>query len=406
MRAAGHGKRGISKKMLYLDCAATTPPYDEVIDTIAEVMKTHYGNPSSIHGLGVQAEKLLHSAKEVIAGALGVLPANIICTSGGTESNNLAIRGAAYHYQNRGKHLITTQIEHPSVKEVFHGLEREGFRVTYLPVNRNGCLKLETLIEAICEDTILVSVMFVNNEIGTIQPVQAIGQLLAKYPKVLFHVDAVQGVAKLPFSPKAWGIDLFSVSAHKFRGPKGVGFLYRREGVQLKPLLVGGGQEDGLRSGTENVPLIVGMAKALRLSMQNLPEKLEHKYRLRRYLVDGMALIPELTLMGSERNEEMAPHIVNFAFAGMKAEVVVHALEQRQMYISTKSACASEASEPSEVMLAIGCTREQAVSGLRISFSDELQIDDMERFLLALREVVRELSPMLGQSSVKRGKQR
>ncbi|NOV03459.1 cysteine desulfurase family protein [Paenibacillus planticolens] len=392
--------------MLYLDCAATTPPYDEVIDTIAEVMRTHYGNPSSIHGLGVQADRLLHSAKEVIAGALGVQPANIICTSGGTESNNLAIRGTAYAYQNRGKHLITTQIEHPSVKEVFLGLEREGFRVTYLPVNRKGCLELETLQEALCEDTILVSVMYVNNEVGTIQPIQAIGRLLAEYPKVLFHVDAVQGVAKLPFSPKEWGVDLCSVSAHKFRGPKGVGFLYRRDGVQLKPMLVGGGQEDGLRSGTENVPLIVGMAKALRISMHNLTAKLEHKYRLRRYLVEGIAAIPELTLMGSECHEEMAPHIVHFAFTGMKAEVVVHALEQRQMYISTKSACASDASDPSEVMLALGCSREQAVSGLRVSFSDELEIEDMERFLLALREVVRELSPMASKSSIKRGKQR
>lgn len=391
--------------MLYLDNAATTPPYNEVIDTITEVMKVHYGNPSSIHGLGVQAEKLLQSAKEVIAGALGVMPASIICTSGGTESNNLAIRGAAYQYQNRGKHLITTQIEHPSVKEVFLSLEREGFRVTYLPVNRNGCLEVQTLREALCEDTILVSVMYVNNEIGTIQPIQAVGELLAKYPKVVFHVDAVQGIAKLPFSIKEWGVDLCSVSAHKFRGPKGVGFLFRREGVQLKPQLVGGGQENGLRSGTENVPLIVGMAKALRLSMQNLPAKLEHKYRLRHHLVDGILTIPELTLMGSEHHEEMAPHIVHFAFTGMKAEVVVHALEQRQIYISTKSACASDASDPSEVMLALGCTREQAVSGLRVSFSDEHQIEDMEQFLLALRDVVNELSPMLSKSTARKGQQ-
>jgi cysteine desulfurase len=406
LRGSRAWKKGNQQDMLYLDYAATTPLYEEVIDTIAEVMKEHYGNPSSIHRLGVQAEKLLNSSREVIAGVLGVLPAQIICTSGGTESNNLAIRGAAYSYQNRGKHLITTQIEHPSVKEVFLQLEREGFRVTYLPVNRMGCLELETLKAAICEDTILVSVMYVNNEVGTIQPIQEIGQWLANYPKVLFHVDAVQGITKLPFQPREWGVDLCSASAHKFRGPKGVGFLYRRDGVQLKPLFVGGGQEYGLRSGTENVPLIVGMAKALRLSVDNLTAKIDHKYRLRGMIVEGIKSIPELTYTGSEQHEEMAPHIVHFAFAGMKAEVVVHALEQRHIYISTKSACASEESDPSSVMLALGCSREQAVSGLRVSFSDEHQEKDAEFFVTALRDVVKELAPMLSKPTVRRGNRR
>ncbi|NQX65421.1 cysteine desulfurase [Paenibacillus alba] len=392
--------------MLYWDYAATSPLYEEVIDTIAEVMKLHYGNPSSIHRLGVQAEKLLHSSKEVIAGSLGVLPSQIICTSGGTESNNLAIKGVAYSYRNRGKHLITTQIEHPSVKEVFLQLEREGFRVTYVPVNHKGCVELEALKAAICDDTILVSVMFVNNEVGTIQPIQEIGHWLANYPKVLFHVDAVQGIAKLPFHPKEWGVDLCSASAHKFGGPKGVGFLYRREGVQLTPQLVGGGQEYGLRSGTENVPLIVGMAKALRLSMEHLQVKMEQKYRVRHLLVEGISKIPELTLTGSDLAEEMAPHIIHFAFAGMKAEVVVHALEQRHIYISTKSACASDESDPSSVMLALGCSREQAVSGLRVSFSEEHQEKEAEQFLAALREVVKELAPLLKQTSERRGKRR
>lgn len=390
--------------MLYLDYAATTPLYDEVIDTIAEVMKLHYGNPSSIHRLGVQAEKLLNSSKQVIAGALGVLPAEIICTSGGTESNNLAIKGAAYSYQHRGKHMITTQIEHSSVKETFLQLEGEGFQVTYLPVDSKGCVQLEDLQAAITEDTILVSVMYVNNEVGTIQPIQEIGQYLSHFPKVLFHVDAVQGIAKLPFHPKEWGVDLCSASAHKFRGPKGVGFLFRREGVQLKPLLVGGGQENGFRSGTENVPLIVGMAKALRLSADNLSTKITHKYRLRSMIVEGIQSIPELTLTGSEQEDEMAPHIVHFAFVGMKAEVVVHALEQRHICISTRSACASEESDPSTVMLALGCSRERAMSGLRVSFSDEHQEKDVELFVSALREVVKELALMLGKPIVRRGK--
>ncbi|CAN7493555.1 cysteine desulfurase family protein [Paenibacillus sp. LjRoot56] len=390
--------------MLYMDYAATSPLYEEVIETIAEVMKSHYGNPSSIHRLGVEAEKLLQSAKGVIASSLKVSPSEIICTSGGTESNNLAIKGVAYNYQQRGKHLITTQIEHPSVKEVFAGLEQEGFRVTYLPVSKSGRVQLEDLQAAICEDTILVSIMYVNNEIGTIQPIREIGQYLAGFPKIIFHVDAVQGIAKLLLDSKSWGIDLCSASAHKFRGPKGTGFLYRRAGVQLKPLLAGGGQELGVRSGTENVPLIVGMAKALRISMDNLAAKISHKQALRQQLLAGIGEIPELSISGSELEQEMAPHIVHFAFAGMKAEVVVHALEQKGIYISTRSACTSGESEPSEVMLALGYPRDVAASGLRISFSDEHQEQDIALFLRSLQEVVKELAPMRNPSVIHRGK--
>lgn len=390
--------------MLYMDYAATSPLYEEVIETIAEVMKSHYGNPSSIHRLGVEAEKLLQSAKGVIASSLKVSPSEIICTSGGTESNNLAIKGVAYNYQQRGKHLITTQIEHPSVMEVFVGLEQEGFRVTYLPVSKTGRVQLEDLQAAICEDTILVSVMYVNNEIGTIQPIQEIGQFLAGFPKIIFHVDAVQGIAKLPLEPKTWGIDLCSASAHKFRGPKGAGFLYRRAGIQLKPLLAGGGQEFGVRSGTENVPLIVGMAKALRISMDNLPAKIARKQALRQRLLASIGTISELAISGSELEQEMAPHIVHFTFAGMKAEVVVHALEQRGIYISTRSACTSGESEPSEVMLALGYQRDLAASGLRISFSDEHQAEDIALFLRSLQEVVKELAPMRNPSVIHRGK--
>ncbi|MEW9701633.1 cysteine desulfurase family protein [Paenibacillus sp. SI8] len=390
--------------MLYLDYAATTPPYEEVIDAVTEVMKGHYGNPSSIHRLGMQAEKLLQNSKEVMAGVLGIQPDELIFTSCGTESNNLAIKGAAYSYRNRGNHLITTQIEHPSVREVFRQLEREGFRVTYLPVNHKGVVKLEALREALCEETILVSVMHVNNEVGSIQPIREIGAILAGYPKVVFHVDAIQAIGNLPFLPQACRIDLCSASAHKFRGPKGVGFLYRRQGVLLQPLLAGGGQEYGLRSGTENVPLLVGMAKALRLTLADRGAKTERRYAVRRRIVEGIASIPELTLTGSDLAVEMAPHIVHFAFAGMKAEVVVHALEQRNIYISTKSACASGEADPSEVMLAMGCTRELALSGLRVSFSEEHTEAEADEFISALRQVVDELAPMLRRSTARRGK--
>jgi cysteine desulfurase len=268
--------------MLYLDYAATTPIYDEVIESVTEVMKQHFGNPSSIHRLGVQAESLVHRSKEVIAGALHVDPVReIIFTSGGTESNNLAIKGFALRNRKKGNHLITTQIEHASVSEVFTQLEEQGFRVTYLPVDHSGVVSLDKLKEAISEDTILVSIMHVNNETGRVQPISEIGKLLADYPRIKFHVDAIQAVGKLPIQPRKMGIDLLSASAHKFGGPKGVGFLYGRLGIQLEPLLAGGGQEHGIRSGTENVPLIVGMAKAFRLTMDSLSANEEQMRRLR-----------------------------------------------------------------------------------------------------------------------------
>lgn len=377
--------------MLYLDYAATTPPYDEVVDAIAEVMRTYYGNPSSLHRLGVEAERLLHQAKEVIARTLRVKPNEIIFTSGGTESNNLAIKGTAYAYSNRGRRLITTQVEHSSVMEPFRQLEREGFDVTYLRVDHTGMVQLDALRAALDQDVILVSVMHVNNEMGRIQPLAEIGRLLDQYPKTLFHVDAVQGVGKLPLEPSMLGIDLLTASAHKFRGPKGVGFLYKRETIRLQPQIVGGGQEGGMRSGTENVPLIVGMAKALRMSADHLTETIRHKYRLRSLLCSGISSIPELKLTGSANEIDMAPHIVHFCFPGMKAEVVVHALEQRGMYISTKSACSSDELKPSEVLLAMGYEHHLAGSGLRISFSEDQTEADMLNFIDALREVVQEL---------------
>jgi cysteine desulfurase len=379
--------------MMYLDYAATTPPYEEVIDTVAEVMRTYYGNPSSLHHLGVEAERLLQQAKDVMSRILKVKPHELIMTSGGTESNNLAIKGAAYQYRGRGNHLITSQVEHPSVMESFKQLEQEGYRVTYLPVDETGCVNLEALSEALCEETILVSVMHVNNEVGRIQPIAQIGQMLAKWPKVLFHVDSVQGVAKLPLAPRDLGIDLLSASAHKFRGPKGVGFLYRRENLKLVPLIVGGGQEAGMRSGTENLPLIIGMTKALRLATEHLEQAIAHKYRLRRIITDGIASIPELQLSGSMNTEEMAPHIVHFCFPGMKAEVVVHAMEEHGICISTKSACSSDELKPSNVLLAMGYDRDRASSGLRLSFSEDHTEEDMHKCVKALEQVVQVLKP-------------
>lgn len=381
--------------MLYLDYAATTPPYPEVVKTITEVMTHHYGNPSSLHHFGMEAERLVQKAKEAISGILQVQPGDIIFTSGGTESNNLAIKGTAYQYQNRGRHLITTEIEHASVAEPFAQLEAEGFKVTYLPVDNTGQVRLDELRKAITPETILVSVMHVNNEMGRIQPIADIGRMLKKYPTILFHVDAVQGIGKLPVFPKALGIDLLSASAHKFRGPKGTGFLYTRSGIRLKPLLAGGGQEHGIRSGTENVPLIVGMARALRMSMEGLEQKHAHTCRMRDLLREGIASIPGLQLTGPDDpdRDRMAPHIVHFSFPGMKSEVVVHALEKRSIYISSKSACSSGEPEPSRVLTAMGLDRKRAQSGLRISFSDHLLEQDVKTFVQALKEVTSELMP-------------
>ncbi|MCD1261548.1 cysteine desulfurase [Paenibacillus athensensis] len=379
--------------MLYLDWAATTPPYEEVVTAVAEAMRSHYGNPSSIHGLGIEAERLLGRAKDVMAAALGVDGRELIVTSGGTESNNLAIKGAAWANQSRGRHLITTQIEHPSVLEPLRQLEESGFEVTRLPVDAQGLVSVDALAAALRPDTVLVSVMHVNNEVGSVQPLAAIGRLLADKPTVLFHVDAIQSIGKLPLGLRELGVDLCSVSAHKFRGPKGVGLLYRREGVRLVPQLAGGGQEQGVRSGTENVPLVVGMAKALRLAMQGRESRTEAAYRLRRRLAAGIAAIPGLAVSGPDQEDCHAPHIVHFTYPGMKAEVVVHALEQHGMYISTKSACASGEDQPSAVLLAMGYSGAQAASGLRVSFPAELPEAEADRFLAALAQVAEQLAP-------------
>ncbi|MVO99401.1 cysteine desulfurase family protein [Paenibacillus lutrae] len=380
--------------MLYLDNAATTPPYEEVVTTVADVMRQHYGNPSSIHRLGMDAQKLVSRAREVIGSVLHVKPTELIFTSGGTESSNLAIKGAAYRYRNRGSHLITTAIEHASVTAAFEQLEAEGFTVTILPVDDTGAVTLEQLQAAVTDETILVSVMHVNNEMGRIQPIAEIGRWLRGRRTVLFHVDAVQGVGKLPLHPAEMGIDLMSASAHKFKGPKGAGFLYKREGIELYPLLAGGGQEHGMRSGTENVPLIVGMAKALRLATEHLQADIQRKRAFRDIVADGIRSMPELMLTGSAEPAHMAPHLLHFCYPGMNSEVVVHALEQRGIYISTKSACSSGVPEASKVLLAMGFDKQRASSGLRVSWTEEHSESDAHRFVGELRQVIDELVPV------------
>ncbi|GIP39634.1 aminotransferase V [Paenibacillus sp. J31TS4] len=380
--------------MLYLDSCATTPVHPDVAAVIHEVMGTFYGNPSSIHRLGLEAEQLVTKARRVLADALGVRPGEIVFTSGGTESNNLAIKGAVNANRARGRHLITSAVEHASVYEAFRQLEDEGFHVTYLPVDETGAVRVEDVEKALTDETILVSLMHVNNEVGRIQPIEEVGRLLGARPKVLFHVDAIQSIGKLPVRLSEWGIDLLSGSAHKLEGPKGAGLLYVREGVRLTPLFSGGGQEHGYRSGTENVPLIVGMAKAIRMAMDAQPDNRRKLEQLRAGLVSRLSEMPDVQVSGSGRPEEMAPHLVHFTCPGMKSEVIVHALEQAGIFISTRSACASGESSPSRVLLAMGMDKERAASGLRVSYTASRTAGELARFADELAAVLAKLSPM------------
>jgi len=374
--------------MRYFDYSATTPPLAEVVRTVSEVMSDIYGNPSSLHRKGVEAEALLDRARGIAAGVLGVPEDSIIFTSGGTESNNLAIFGLAAALDRRKKHFITTMIEHPSVYECFKRLERDGHEVTYVAPDGEGRISPDTIAAAIRPDTVMVSVMHVNNETGAIQPVEEIGKLLAGFPRVRFHVDAVQSVGKLILNPQEAGIDYLSVSAHKFYGPKGVGLLYKNPAAPLSPLLCGGGQEFGLRSGTENVPLIVGMAKALRICAEQREQNAARMRSLRERLIGALSSIHGVRVTGSADSAKWAPHIVHFRAPGVKAEVLVHELERQGFYVSSQSACSSGSDKPSRVLLAMGLPEEEAASGIRVSLSHTHTEGDVDALAAAVAESV------------------
>lgn len=381
---------------IYLDNSATTPVAPEVQKVLQETISQYYANPSSLHNLGGQAEKLLTKAREVIAQAMEVSPGEIVFTSGGTESNNLAIKGIAFQYRSRGKHLITTQIEHSAVYEVFQSLERDfGFKVTYLPVNRQGVVEVEEVSRALRDDTILVSVMHVNNELGSVQPIEQIGQILKNRPKTFFHVDQVQGFGKVPLHIKRAGIDLLSVSGHKIHAPKGTGLLYVREGITLYPLFHGGGQEKGRRSGTENVPGIVALAKAVRLMKEREEENREHLWQLRRQLIAGLEQMEGVAINTPLDENLAAPHILNLSCPGIKPEVLVHALEEKGIYVSTTSACTSKELKPSRTLEAIGLEEERLHSAIRISTSIYTTADDIRRLLETLRQILPQLKAVM-----------
>ena len=376
---------------VYLDNSATTRCFDEVAALMTQIMCEDYGNPSSLHRKGVEAEKYIRYAKEVIAKNLKVNEKEIIFTSGGTESDNLALRGCAYANCRSGRHLITTQIEHPAILQTMKHLEEEGFKVTYLPVDSKGCIRLEDLERAITGETILVSIMHTNNEVGSLQPIEEAGALIKRMnPRILFHVDAVQGYGKFRIYPKKMKIDLLSVSGHKIHGPKGIGFLYIDEKVKIKPILFGGGQQGGTRSGTENVPGVAGLAKAVEMIYQNLDEEVERLYELKRIFVEGVRKIDDVIVNGHP-DETGAPHVVSVSIRGVRSEVLLHALEDKGIYVSAGSACSAHKPQPSATLQAMGVDRELLGSTIRFSFSVFTTMEEVDYTLQAMYDII----PML-----------
>ncbi|KKM09855.1 cysteine desulfurase [Clostridiales bacterium PH28_bin88] len=380
------------KQEIYLDNSATTRALPEVVQAVSAALENNYGNPSSLHGKGVAAERAVRQARAAVASLLGVKAEEIFFTSGGTEANNWALRGVALSHRRRGNHVITTVVEHPSVLRACQELEAEGYQVTYLPVDRTGEISPDDLASALTPETILVSVMHVNNEVGAVQPLQQVGALLRKRePKPVFHVDAIQGYGKLPLNPYDLGIDLVSVSAHKIHGPKGVGALFIREGVRLKPLLVGGEQEANLRAGTENVPGIVGLGSATAAARGRMSQGLEHMRGLKTALASRvMGEIPGTRLNGPSP-EQGAPHILNLSFPGVKGEVLIHTLETDGIYVSTGSACHSRRNDPSHVLVAMGLKKKELDGAIRFSFSHLNTPEEIDMVVERLAEAVRDL---------------
>lgn len=379
----------------YLDNSATTRCSDRACQLMVDLLTKDYGNPSSLHMKGIEAERFVETAKKKIAKTLRVSEKEIIFTSGGTESNNLAIIGAAMANRRAGNHIITTSIEHASVENPMEFLKEQGFDITYLSVDENGIISLEELEEAVTEQTILVSMMQVNNEIGAIEPVAEAAELIKKKnPDTLIHVDAIQSYGKMYIYPKKLGIDMLSVSGHKIHGPKGSGFLWVKEKTKLKPLILGGGQQKGMRSGTENVPAIAGLGETAEEIYENLDEKRAHLYGLKQRFIDGIEKL-EGTHVNGKTGEDSAPHIVSVSFEGIRSEVLLHSLEDRGIYVSSGSACSSNnhagKQKGSKTLRNIHLKENLLDSTLRFSFSVHTTEEEIDYAL----EVLGELLPVL-----------
>ena len=380
---------------IYFDNSATTRPFEEVVKLMGDVSLNYFGNPSSRHNKGVEAEGYLKKAKEAIAGNLKCDTKEILFTSGGTESDNTALIGCANAMKRKGNHIITTRVEHPAILQTTEYLEKNGFEITYLPVDKRGIVDLEALKNALCERTIIVSVMFTNNEIGSTQPIEEISKIVKTYDKdILVHTDAVQGYGKYRIIPKKIGVDLMSVSGHKIHGPKGIGFLYVGNKVKMLPYIYGGGQQGGMRSGTENVPAIAGLGKAVELIYKDLDSDVEKLCRVRNYLMELLSDMDGIIINGPAGSGDYdcaAPHIVSVSVKGVRAEVLLHALEEKGIYVSSGSACASNKNTVSGTLAAIGLPKEYLESTIRMSLSVFNTLDEAKYVAEAIKEIVPEL---------------
>ena len=377
----------------YLDNSATTRAFDDVAQLVADTMTKEYGNPSSMHHYGKVAEDIVKKAKKQIAATLHCNEKEILFTSGGTESDNMALIGTARSREKEvGRHLITSSIEHPAILETMKYLEKQGFEVTYLPVDKNGQVSVEDLKNAIRPDTILVSIMLVNNEIGALMPIEECGKVIKQVnPKTYFHVDAVQGYGKFHINPSKMGIDLMSVSGHKIHGPKGTGFLYVKNGVRIVPINYGGGQQQGMRSGTENVPGIAGLGRAAEEIYENLDSHVATMRELKRYFIKTVCdKLPDISVNG-KTDDDCAPHIISLSIKGVRAEVLLHALEDKDIYVSAGSACSTNRPHVSDTLKSIGLDTELLDSTLRFSMSVFTTKEEIDHTIEALEAVV----PML-----------
>ncbi len=379
-------------RQVYLDNSSTTKVLDEVAKTVFDVMTLYYGNPSSLHRMGIEAEKIMNESRKSVAKALGVTSNEIYFTSGGTESNNLAVKGVVKSLSKRGNHLITTTIEHPSVLEAIATLEREGYEVTYLKTDKEGLINVNELKNALNPKTLLVSIIYANNEVGSIQPIKKIGETIKKYSEgIFFHVDGIQAFGKLPLVPNLNNIDALSLSCHKIYGPKGIGALFLRDKTKIRPLFQGGGQEKGLRSGTENLPGIAGLGKAVEICFKNLSNWIEQMARLKHRLMKGIfENIPDVVLNGPKNG---AAHLLNISFLGTRGEILLHALESNGIYVSTGSACSSKGT--SRVLRALGKTHAEQDSAIRFSLSPFITLEDIDYTIEVLIKEVNEIRKII-----------
>lgn len=371
--------------MIYLDYSATTPVLDEVLDSFVKVNKNYIGNPNSLHKLGIEAKHLLEQATIQITNILGVKPSELIYTSGASESNNLAIKGIVNKYPNRGKQIITTNLEHSSILEPLKKLENIGYKISYVNLNSDGTVNLEHLKELLKEDTVLVTIAAVSSEVGIRQPIEEIGKILKNYPKCFFHSDITQALGKINVSLE--NVDLASFSAHKFYGLKGIGGLVKRENVIIEPLIDGGKSTTVYRSGTPTLALIVSMAKALRLSTENLGSKINHVQELNRYLREQLK---EINLIHINSTDKSIPHILNFSISGIKPETMLHVLEEHDIYISTMTACSSNKSE-SLAVKSLTNNKDYATTSLRVSISSFTTLEEVKEFIKILKECIEKL---------------